>query len=201
MAFEWLIRPAWEGFARVLLQKNPKACWQSAQSSRRDRGFILFIVITLLLAIAVLAFSLSYFKSGAVTQLAKTIDQNRLAMLAQAANNEILAMTYSQANESPSSDVFRRFRQVFSAGTVPPNPIELLPSGFVPQAARDLAMQTGYRVRFNCRAQLVVFEKSPLKTSIGFRGYLEITSRAYLEHDPTCGCSICDTFSTNTCSM
>ena len=44
----------------------------------KKRGFILYIVVCILLGLAILAFALNDFKRGAVTQLAKNVDQNRL---------------------------------------------------------------------------------------------------------------------------
>lgn len=79
---------------------------------RRRRGFILYVVLTVLFALAILAFALNSFKSGAVVQLSRNIDQNRLALLAQSANAEVVARLRTQANMA-DSDIAKTFRKIF----------------------------------------------------------------------------------------
>ena len=77
-------------------------------------GFILYIVMAVLLALAILAFALNSFKQGTVTQLARTVDQNRLAILAQSANAELVAKIRSLVNSNPDSDIFTACRSIFT---------------------------------------------------------------------------------------
>ncbi|MBU1106042.1 MAG: hypothetical protein KKB51_05180 [Candidatus Riflebacteria bacterium] len=55
------------------------------------KGFILYLVCALALCLMILAASLNRFKAGAVLQLAKTIDQEKMIVVATAAINEMLA--------------------------------------------------------------------------------------------------------------
>ncbi|MBR4329221.1 MAG: hypothetical protein IKP71_05160, partial [Candidatus Riflebacteria bacterium] len=58
----------------------------------KRKGFILYIIVAAILGLAILAFALSTFKSGAVVQLARNVDQNRLIQIAKSANSEVLAI-------------------------------------------------------------------------------------------------------------
>ena len=82
-------------------------------NSRKTSGFILFVVLTIVLAMAILIFALSSHKSGAIEQLAKTIDQNRLVILAQSGNNEVLALIKHDVNNLDSPTIFAQFRSIF----------------------------------------------------------------------------------------
>ncbi len=62
------------------------------------RGFVLFLVITFVLLMMVMIIGLSTHKSGAVIQLNRTIEQERVVLLAQAAVNEMLALVKSSIN-------------------------------------------------------------------------------------------------------
>ncbi|HPT46668.1 MAG TPA: hypothetical protein PLM07_12295 [Candidatus Rifleibacterium sp.] len=63
------------------------------------RGFVLFLVITFVLLMMVMIIGLSTHKSGAVIQLNRTIEQERVVLLAQAAVNEMLAVVKSNIND------------------------------------------------------------------------------------------------------
>ncbi|PKL42984.1 MAG: hypothetical protein CVV42_20585, partial [Candidatus Riflebacteria bacterium HGW-Riflebacteria-2] len=106
------------------------------------RGFILYIVVAVLLGLAILAFALNSFKTGAVTQLSRNVDQNRLALLAQSANAELIATLKSQVNLNPSSQTFVNFRSVFPAAGAPepilPFTVDLT-TNFEPQKTVQLA--------------------------------------------------------------
>ncbi len=85
------------------------------------KGFILYIVLAILLVLSILAFAFNNLKSGAVTQLAKNVDQNRLILIAQSANTEALAMIRSKVNRVKdgelAGDVFKNFRTIFTDKT------------------------------------------------------------------------------------
>lgn len=148
-----------------------------------NRGFILYIVMAVLLGLAILAFALNNFKQGAVTQLARNVDQNRLATLAQSANAEVIAMIRSQVNINPSSEIYKMFRRVFpeTGGTLNLNEDLLLFSSFEPQQTLKVAQTAGYPLKIKSKAILRVFRKTPLSSLSAFNGYLDVYSQAYRE--------------------
>ncbi|EKD83895.1 MAG: hypothetical protein ACD_39C00385G0001, partial [uncultured bacterium] len=149
----------------------------------RRRGFILYIVITVLLGLAILAFALNTFKTGAVTQLSRTVDQNRLALMAQSANAEVIAMIKSQVNLNPSSQTFTKFRSVFPAPGSPaptlPITVELI-SNFEPQKTIQLA-KVGYNLKVRSSAVLTVFRRSSYSSMSAYNGYIDVISKAWRE--------------------
>ncbi len=153
------------------------------------RGFLLFIVIAVLLAIAIMAFSLSSFKSGAVELLGKTMDQNRLATLAQSANHEVIGMVKTQVNRL-GTDPHNRFREFFQPGGVgsPYNPVNqsnlpkavLIYDDIQPPGAKALADAfVGLGINLKSRAVLTVTAQRNLRGYPSYVGHLEVTSRAY----------------------
>ncbi len=149
------------------------------------RGFLLYIVVAVLFALAILAFALNSLKQGAVTQLAKNVDQNRLTLLAQSANNEVFAMIRSQVNEASDSSIFQKFREIFPGtdGTSPSLPARiLLFNNFIPLKTLELAQSAGYKLKIKCKAVLHVFKSAPYKSVTAFNGYLDVYSQAYREN-------------------
>lgn len=63
------------------------------------RGFVLYLVCALAICLMVLAASLNRFKTGAVLQLAKTIDQEKMIVVSTAAINEMLAGIKENIND------------------------------------------------------------------------------------------------------
>ncbi|NLI74917.1 MAG: hypothetical protein GX442_00585 [Candidatus Riflebacteria bacterium] len=63
------------------------------------RGFVLFFVCVFALMMMILIASLSSHKSGEVLQISRTIEQERLVLLAEAALNEMLAAVKAGAND------------------------------------------------------------------------------------------------------
>ncbi|NLI75412.1 MAG: hypothetical protein GX442_03075 [Candidatus Riflebacteria bacterium] len=151
---------------------------------RRTAGFLLLVIITIILAMAILIFALSSHKSGAIEQLARTVDQNRLAILAQSGNNEMVAFIKDNANNLGSTYVFNKFREVFTAATPPalPKTIRLYPQGtsseYCPQETQKIAQDAGYNIRIVSKADLVLFGASEVDDMRAWQGYLEVVSRA-----------------------
>lgn len=146
------------------------------------RGFILYIVITVLLGLAIMAFALNTFKTGAVTQLSRTVDQNRLALLAQSANSEVIAIIKSLVN-NPDSDIFTRVRSnVFvPAGSPPPTlpfTVDLL--AFEPERTLQLA-KVGYNLKIRSSAVLTVFRRSVYNSMPAYNAYVDVVSKAWRE--------------------
>ena len=150
------------------------------QSERR--GFILYIVVTVLLALAILAFALNRLKSGTVTQLARNVDQNRLSLLAQSANAEVIAIIRSNANYELDSQIFKRLRSVFpdDSGSAPPIGTEIsLISNFVPPQTLEIANNAGYNLVIKSRATLTTYRVAPAKSVLAYNAYLDVYSQAY----------------------
>ena len=153
------------------------------------RGFLLFVVIAVLMAIAIMAMSLSSFKSGAVELLGKTMDQNRLATLAQSANNEVVGMVKTQVNHlgTEPHNCFRKYFQPggvagayapLDQGSLPKT--EIIYDGIEPPGTKALADAfTGLGIQLKSRAVLTVFAQRNLRGFPAYVGYLEVTSRAY----------------------
>ncbi len=146
-------------------------------------GFILYIVMAVLLALAILAFALNSFKQGTVTQLARTVDQNRLAILAQSANAELVAKIRSLVNSNPDSDIFTACRSIFTK----PDPSAslnsdiVLESDFKPEQTLLMAQSVGYPLRIKSRAVLRVYRRAEYSSVSAFNGYLDVFSQAYRE--------------------
>ena len=151
------------------------------------KGFILYIIIAVLLALAILAFALNSFKSGAVVQLARNIDQNRLIQIAKSANAEVLAILRTQANNSKSQNIFRTFRSIFpKADSNSANLNQTLPllSNYVPEKTKEIADQSGYNIIIDSRATLTNFQKSIYQSTSAYNAYLDIYSKAYRAESP-----------------
>ena len=88
---------------------NPKRSSQNRhrkhnrQTASGRRGFVLFVVCTFALVMMVMVIGLSNHKSGAVLQLNRTIDQERVVLLAQAGINEMLAFIKADVNNRNGS--------------------------------------------------------------------------------------------------
>ena len=76
-------------------------CYLFTYSKRR--GFILYVVCALAIGLFILIASLNKFKSGAVLQLSKTVTQERMIVVAQAAINESLAAVKGGINDVNSN--------------------------------------------------------------------------------------------------
>jgi len=158
-------------------------------------GVVFFVVLAVFLVMAVMAFSLSTFKGGAIEQLSKSIDQNRLAMLAQAANNEIVAILRSQVNmhvqggtENGFYSVFRKAINLEVKGTPPTLPWSenIFADDYTPVLTQDMVTRAGYNIALKSQAKLVLEKRTTVSGTAGFSGYLEIVSRAsHLSGDQT----------------
>ena len=146
------------------------------------RGFLLYIVVTVLLALAILAFALNTLKHGTVTQLARNVDQNRLTILAQSANNETIAMLKSKINEDRGSKFFGYFRLPFKEFEQK-KPVlpwhQVLFNNFVPEKTLKLAESVGYKLDIKTKAVLTVYQEAKASSVAAFNGYLDIYSQAF----------------------
>ena len=153
---------------------------------KNRKGFILYIVVAILLVLAILAFALNSYKSGAVTQLAKNIDQNRLILIAQSANSETLAMMRSSVNRFKESNtnitekVFENFREIFSKKNLNQY-IDIIE--YEPPETLKLIAESGYPIKVKTSARIKCFKDSAYKSLCAYNGFLEITSKAYLNND------------------
>lgn len=148
------------------------------------KGFILYIVMAVLLALAILAFALNTFKQGTVTQLARSVDQNRLALLAQSANAEVVAMIRSQVNIDKSSQIFAKFRSIFPTGGTPGAALNsdiVLFSNFEPQQTLQIAKTAGYPLKIKSKAVLRVYRQAEFSSVSAYNAYIDVYSQAYRE--------------------
>ncbi|MDD2997511.1 MAG: hypothetical protein PHV05_00540 [Candidatus Riflebacteria bacterium] len=77
---------------------------EKTPGSWRNRcGFVLFFVCTFALLMMIMIVSLSSHKSGAVLQLNRTIEQERIVLFAQAGINEMLAAVKAGVNDKNTS--------------------------------------------------------------------------------------------------
>ena len=155
---------------------------------KNRKGFVLYVVIAILLGLAILAFALNEFKRGAVTQLAKNVDQNRLVQFCKSANAEYLAFLRSQVNYEPSSGPYSQFRDFFKE---PPNaypnfqPETISLKDYDPTITKDMARDSGYEdIEIKCWANVSVFRESYKKGNLAYDGYLDIFSKAYSKSHP-----------------
>ncbi|MBF0502141.1 MAG: hypothetical protein HQM09_18520 [Candidatus Riflebacteria bacterium] len=148
------------------------------------RGFIVFLVLTVMILIGIMAMSFSAMKSSSITQLSKTIDQNRLALIAQAANNEALATFKTEVNH-PTSIYFNGCRgDIFN----PAKPLPALPLLLFSRVYDDSNPLTnskamidnvpGYEIKLKTKLSVVVTAKIDSVRTRGFIGHLEIISQA-----------------------
>ncbi len=147
------------------------------------RGFLLYIVIAVLFALAIMAFALNSLKSGAVTQLARNVDQNRLTLLAQSANAEVIAGLRSKVNV-PGSETFQKFRSIFptSDGSFPPlNEPVVIYSDVEPPQTLAMAQSAGYNLKIKSQAVMYAYREAPAKSVTAFNAYLDVYSQAYRE--------------------
>ncbi|MFZ2957603.1 MAG: hypothetical protein WA705_11990 [Candidatus Ozemobacteraceae bacterium] len=156
-------------------------------ASRKDtprRGFVLFLVITVMLLIGIMAFSFSSMKSTTITQLSKTIDQNRLALLAQSANNEALAAFKTEVNR-PSSRYFTGCRRDIFDSSQPAPALPLLLYSCVFDDSSPLENSKAmadelpdFEIKLKTKLSVVVTKKVNTLRSPAYIGHLEITSQA-----------------------
>ncbi len=161
-----------------LQNRSDRNCFLSPR-----RGFILYIVVTVLFALSILAFALNSFKQGTVTQLARNVDQNRLALLAQSANAEVVAMIRSQVNNDRSSRIFSKFREIFP-GWEPSSSLNsdiVLFSDFEPQQTLKMAQSAGYPLKIKSRAVLRIYRSCEYSSVSAYNGYLDLYSQAFRE--------------------
>ncbi|MGM0598484.1 MAG: hypothetical protein ACQETH_01590 [Candidatus Rifleibacteriota bacterium] len=153
------------------------------KSSRK--GFLLYIIIVVLLLLAVMAFALNTLKSGAVVQLAKNVDQNRLTLLAQSANAEVIAMIRSSVNQDSSSEIFKRFRAVFpdfdELDASLNERVVLFTNVVVPEKTLEMAENIGYKLKIKSKAILTSYREATANSVQAYNAYLDVYSQAYRE--------------------
>jgi hypothetical protein len=144
-------------------------------------GIVLWIIITILLFISILALSLSRFKSSEVHQLSRSIDQSRLAAFAGSTIVETLNICKTGANRSgPIRDLFRGVFKATPTGSRSP----ALPHGSqtgLKLTSTDLPhtlaiiRESGYQtVKPTAEVRLVYTREVNAFGASAFRGFIEI---------------------------
>ncbi len=153
----------------------------------KRKGFLLYIIVAILLALSILAFALNSFKSGAVVQLAKNVDQNRLIQIAKSANTEILAILRTQANNSKSQNIFKTFRKIFpKTGETSSslNQTLTLLSKYTPSKTKEIVDKSGYNITIESSATLTNYQKSIYQSTSAYNAYIDIYTKAYRNENP-----------------
>ena len=161
------------------------------ENMNKRKGFILYIIVAAILGLAILAFALSSFKSGAVVQLARNIDQNRLIQIAKSANAEVLAILRTQANNSKSQNIFKTFRSIFpqNGQTSLYKTLPLL-NNYIPEKTKEIADKSGYNIVIESRATLTNYQKSIYQSTSAYNAYVDIYSKAYRKEKPENGIEV-----------
>lgn len=153
----------------------------------KRKGFILYIVLTVLLGLSILAMAFSAMKSGVVTQLARSIDQNRLVVIAQSASAEAFAMIRSSINHKSATPpgIFEELRSAFPDSGMPQLPRGVpkpLFSAFIPQETKAMAEAQGYDIAVKCKAVFTVDPRyeSQYRSFKAYKGYIDLYSQAFI---------------------
>lgn len=168
---------------------------------------VLWIVMVILLGIACLAFSLSFFKSEEVLLLGKSFDQNRMAALAKSALNEALMTCKLQANRPGS--VRSRFHAIFPPPKGARGPtfpfsaptwkyeLDELP------LTKSVVGEFGLDLTVDCQAKVTYLREVNKYGSPAYRGFLELLATVYtkgnrvfrlLERREIIAIDVCDFF-------
>lgn len=143
-------------------------------------GFALLVICCLLMGMFLVLMALSRFKQGAVVQLGKVIEQERLQLAAQAGLADIVAQVRDGLNE-PASTVGAWANEAFSdpqllgapEGRISWNRPLAFSSGQLPEACRVAAKTIGHTVSVDGTARLYLTEKVGLFPA-SFIGFLDI---------------------------
>jgi hypothetical protein len=162
----------------------------------RRRGYLLYVVLTLMVMAAAFVFSLTRFRRGAVEQLSRTIEQHRLVAIGQSGANEILAIIRSEANDPRGFQSPTHFGGMFRAVSRAPDTDRPRQKAFVAErdfppgtlpATEEIAEQVlpgqldirgRVQVCFNFRI------KSAAKEFPGFSGQIETVVQVSSRRDP-----------------
>ncbi|MBF0409841.1 MAG: hypothetical protein HQM10_21040 [Candidatus Riflebacteria bacterium] len=145
-------------------------------------GFVMLIVFGVFLGLGILAFTLAFMKTGTIEQLGKNIDQNRLAVIAHAANNEAVAYFKTNVN-IPGTRIFNCWKNMFDTPAITDLPKSL--GEFTFDDADPLANSKaicdsipGYGIKLKTRINMIVTGKVNTKRAPAYIGHLEVKSQA-----------------------
>lgn len=145
------------------------------------RGFVLFLVCVMALVMMVMIIGLSTQKSGAVTQLTRTIEQERAVTLAQAGINEMLAWVKAGVNKRDSS-IGARIHQHWESRPKVTGPQVLFRTTFSPvqlKMTNQLVEETlGSRGDVSGQLSLVITSRVAGMPRPAYLGYVELIARA-----------------------
>ncbi|MBF0547869.1 MAG: hypothetical protein HQM08_25750 [Candidatus Riflebacteria bacterium] len=149
---------------------------------RRKNGFVLLIVMTIFISLGILAFALSFLKTGTIEQLGKNVDQNRLAVIAQAANNEALAF-YKTSVNSPGTRIFNSWQNIFETpdiGSLPQcrGTFTWDENDPLPYSKQICDSVPGYGIKLRTRVSMIVTSKVNTLRAPAYIGHLELLSQA-----------------------
>ncbi|PKL45065.1 MAG: hypothetical protein CVV41_02960 [Candidatus Riflebacteria bacterium HGW-Riflebacteria-1] len=140
----------------------------------RQKGFVLYVVCALLLATFILVIGFEQFRSGSATQLAKTIEQEKMISLAQVGVNEILADIKSKINNRKEPVVGSAIYEYWKSRITPSQ---------INYAAKDLSIANSIAASVIGKTAVVtgsvriVVDESIGTPQPSYIGYVEIESR------------------------
>lgn len=159
------------------------------------RGFLLYVVVSLLTVAAILAFSFGSAKRGAMELLSRNVEQERLLAVAGSAGQEMLALLRAHANQ-PGSPIGQAFRAIFAeanplAGGHWVKVIDLGPAQLPHTIA--VARQTRSPAEITAEGQVrIVFTGKSATRPVSCFGFVEIRARASRVDMPKEGIEIKD---------
>ena len=163
-----------------MLQLKGTSIDRSPSALPGRRGFVLFLVCVLALVMMVMIIGLSTQKSGAVTQLTRTIEQERAVTLAQAGINEMLAWVKAGVNDQNSS-IGARIHQYWKSRPTVAGPQVIFRTSFSPvqlKMTNQLVEETlGNRADVSGQLSLVISQRiNGARPS--FIGHVELIGKA-----------------------
>ena len=151
--------------------------FHSSTYSKR-KGFIIYVVCALAIGLFILIASLNRFKSGAVLQLSKTVTQERMIVVAQAAINESLAAVKGGINDVNTS-VGKAVKDFWSSEKTAPSLV--WSSSFVDsslKASKEIATEyLGSKGNVSCDVKLFADEQIKSSGTNSYTGHLVLVGK------------------------
>lgn len=158
-----------------------------AASVQGRNGFVLFLVITFALLMMVMIIGLSTHKSGAVVQLNRTIDQERVVLLAQAGVNEMLALVKSSVNDR-NSQIGSRIHNFWKSnpGAGAQNVFKAdFPASLLPASNKLVDEYLGKSGEVSGQVSIIVTERINGGARPSYIGHVELIGKARYKDNPS----------------
>ncbi len=144
----------------------------------KRRGFIIYVVCALAIGLFILIASLNKFKSGAVLQLSKTVTQERMIVVAQAAINESLAAVKGGIN-NVNTNVGKAVKDFWNSGKAAPSLIwstTFIDSSL--KASKEIATEyLGSKGNVSCDVKIFADEQIKGSGTNSYTGHLVLVGK------------------------